>query len=459
MIRKTALLLILLFIIQIIPGFHASADESFRDLAAQSAILAETEGGTILYQHNAHVRHPADSLTKIMTLLLASHAIENDVIGDHELITMTESAWVDINENSTTLDIQPGEVMSFIDLMYCAYVGNANEANNMIALRLAGSINAFVIMMNEKAAELGATETRFINPHGQHHELQYTTAHDQFVIFKEAMKSLLFAEVAGTFRHITESIDDFDSRTITSSNFMLSQSSRYYYRNLIAGRDSATFEGGYSLITMAEEEGLSFISVVLGSYDIVFDDGSAELRNYTESIRLIQWGYSQFAVRDILKTTDLLARVPIQHGSGVDFVNARPESSLSLLLNNAIPTESFIRNITLYYNDDNPLIAPISSGDVLGEVRITHNGFEYARMNLVANTDVSLNGIEFIRRQISAMLSTALARNIIILLALILILYIVLVVRYNIARANRMRKIKNAKKDIMRQRQEDYRDY
>ena len=459
MIRRTAFFLVLLFIVQIFASLPAEAFEYFRDPIAQSAYLAETEDGTVLYEYNAHARHPADSLAKIMTLLLAAEAVENDIISDNELIIMTESAWIDINEDSTTLNILPEEEMSFIDLLYSAYVGNANEANNMIALRVSGSIDAFVAMMNAKASEIGATSTRFVNPHGQHNESQYTTAYDQFLIFREAMKSSLFSEVASTFRHTTETIEGFDPRTISSSNSLINQSSRYYYRHCIAGRDSVTYEGGLSLVAMAEEDGLTLISVILGSNDVILTDGSAELRNFTETLRLLQWGYTQFAWRDILKTTDLLAKVPVLHGSGADFVNARPEASLSLLLNNAIPTESFIRTITLYSDEDDPLIAPISSGEILGEVVITRGSIEYARMNLVANTDINLNGIEYIRRQVTEMLSTTLARNIIIILIALVGLYVLLVIRYNIVRANRLRRIKNAKSDIIKQRHENFRDY
>jgi len=240
---------------------------------------------------------------------------------------------------------------------------------------------------------------------------------------------------------------------------LINQGSRYYYRYCIAGRDSVTFEGGHSLVAMAEEDGLSLISVDLGSNDAIVEDGSAELRNFMEVLRLFQWGYSNFAWRDVLKTTDLLRRVPILHGSGADFVNARPESSLSLLLNNSVTTESFTRDIIIYSDEaDDPLVAPISSGDILGGVTVSRNGIIYATLNLVATTDVNLNGFEHIRRQVIDMLSTPLARNIIIILVLLIVIYALLVIRYNIVRANRLRRIKNAKNDIIKERHENFRD-
>jgi len=459
MAKRVAFFLVLILLIQVVSVPPASGNVSFSDLVASSAVLAEKDTGTILYQYNMNARHPADGLTKVVTLLLAAYAVENDEISDNELITMTEAAWAGLDENSSTLEIEPGEEMTFIDLMYAAYVGNASEACNMLAIRIAGSIGAFVGMMNEQVREFGCTDTRFANAHGEFNSSQYTTAHDQYVIFREAMASALFAEVSGTFRHLTESIDETESRTISSSNSLINRNSRYFYRNCISGRDSSSYEGGYSLVAYAEEDGLSLISVILGSNVHMFEDESTEIRSFSETLRLFQWGYTQFSWRDILRTTDLLARVPVLHGSGADFVNARPDSPLTLLLENSIPIEEFERNITIYSDvEDDPLVAPISSGDILGEVTITRNGVEYGRRTLVANTEVRLSGVEYMRGQISEMLSTSTARNVIIVLVLLVLLYIALVVRYNIVRANRLRRIKNAKKDIIRERHQDFRD-
>ena len=459
MVKKIAVILILIFMMQAVIGLHVTASYDFRDLAARAAILVEKDSGVVLFESDMHLRHPADGLAKIMTLLLASYAVENDDISDHELITMSEYAWLDMNNLSTTQEIQPGEVMTFIDLMYSAYVGDANEACNMIAIRLGGSIDSFVTMMNRMASDLGADNTRFTNPHGQYNVLQYTTAYDQYLIFSEAMKNSLFAEVASTFRHITESHDETESRVLTTSNALMNQNSRYYHRQCISGRDSATFEGGYSLVAYIEEDGMSLISVILGSDVLTFEDESTEMRSFSETIRLVLWGYSNFEWRDILKTTDLLARVPVLHGSGADSVNVRPESSLTLLLNNAVPTDSFVRQIIIFSEVNNdPLVAPIEAGAILGEVIITREGVQYARMYLVANTNIDLSGIEYIRGQVAAMLATNTARTVMFVLIGLVVLYVVLVIRYNIVRANRLRRIKNAKEDIIRERHQNFRE-
>jgi D-alanyl-D-alanine carboxypeptidase (penicillin-binding protein 5/6) len=372
---------------------------------------------------------------------------------------MTETAWFDIDSNSSTQSIEPGEVMTFIDLMYSAYIGNANEACNMLALRIAGSIDRFVDMMNLKAAALGCIDTHFVNTHGQSFENQYTTANDLYVIYSEALKSALFNEISGTFRHITESSEESESRTLTSSNSLLNQNSKYFSRSALSGIGSASYEGGHSLVASAEDNGLSLISVVLGARDIIFEDGSTDLQNFSETQRLLHWGYTQFGWREILKTTDLLAKVPVLHGAGADFVNARPEKSLTLLLNESTPTEAYTRNVTIFSEvNDKPLVAPISAGEVLGEVIVTRDGIEYARIALIANTNIELSGIEFIRGQISDLLATTAARNVIIILILLVAVYAALVIRYNVIRAKRQRRIRDARNNLIRERHQGFKD-
>jgi len=463
MLKKVASILLLVFVLNIFIGIPVSASASistpFTNIAAQAAILAERETGEILFAHNIHAQHPPGSFNKVMTLLLAAYAVENDEIADHELITMTETAWYEITEECSTQGIEPGEVMTFIDLVYSSFLGNATEASNMIALRIGGSIDGFARMMNERASEIGANNTRFVNPHGQFNPLQHTTAYDQFLIFNEAMRSSLFAEVSSTFRHVTEPNDEFETRTLTNSNSLLNQGSRYYFRPSISGRDSNTYEGGRAQITYAEEDGLSLISVILGSSDEIFDDGSVDIRSFSETSRLLTWGFTNFAWRDVLSTTDLLARIPIMYGSGADFVNARPESTLTLLLNEAITFDAFTRDVTIFSDEyDDPLMAPVNAGDILGEVVITRDGHEYARIPLVANTSVSLSGIEYMRRQIVDMLTTDTARNIMYILGGLILLYLLLVLRYHLVRAGRRRRIRNAKNDLIRERHQGYRD-
>jgi len=218
---------------------------------------------------------------------------------------------------------------------------------------------------------------------------------------------------------------------------------------------SVTFEGGHSFVGLAESDGLSLVVVVLGSDEIKLEDESFDMRNLTEARRLFEWGYSQFSWRTIISTFDIIDRAPILHGAGADFVNLRPESEIRLLLDNDASMEEFVRTVTIYsVEEDEPLIAPIEAGDVLGEISLTRDGIEYGRILLVANTSIGLHRFEFLRIQVMEMLSSPIAGYVFWGLVILIVGYIALVIRYNIIRQKRMRRIAQAKRKLAEERRQ-----
>ena len=459
-INKVALFGILLPAVLLVSHIPAAAADPFRGLKATSALLAEVDTGKVLFESNVDKRHPADALSKVMTLLLVASACETAAADPDDIIEMTESAYYNIGAMSTTLDIQPGEKMSLLDLMYCAYVGGANEACNLLAEHIAGSVSEFIQNMNARAKELGCLNTNFANANGQYNDRQYTTALDQYMIFREAMSHPLFVEIAGSYRYETVSTNMSESRRLTNSNELLNPNSKYYYRSCTAGKTSATYEGGYSFVSFAEANGLSLISVVLGAEAVVLEDESVDLQNLSETQRLLEWGLSQFSWRTILSSAELVGRASVTHGAGADFINLHPESSITLLLDNDISNEDFLRTIKIYPDEKGEtLYAPVYAGDVLGEVTLTRAGVNYGTVLLIANTDIELNRLQFIRMQIRDMLATSTARRIIWIMVVLVLGYIALVVRYNVLRRKRLRKIAEARKKLIEERQNQNQDW
>lgn len=454
MVKRIVALMLLVPALLIFLYCPAKAATSFEDLVAKSALLAEADTAEILYQYSMKTQHPADSLAKIMTLLLAVSAIENEEVRAGDLLDMSETAWLDLPAKSPTQNIKPGETMTLYDLMCCAYIGGAYEACNMIAEHIDGSVEAFVERMNVRAVELGCDNTNFVNTYGLYSDEQYTTAHDQFLIFRDAMGKELFVEIAGLYRYTTNATNVSDERTLISTNLLLNANGKYYFRFCTAGMTSATYEGGYSYVGFAESDGLSLIAVVLGSDDIILADESAELRNLTEARRLFEWGFSQFAWRTILSPIDPVEKAPILHGAGADYVNLRPESEIRLLLDKDIKDEEFIRDVTIYsIESGETLVAPIEAGSVLGELTLTRNGVNHGTVKLVANTSVELHRLEFVRMQVADVLSSSTTRTVFAVLGILLAIYIALVVRYNILRRKRLRRIAEAKRKLVEERQ------
>jgi len=454
MVKRIAIFVLLVPTVLLFSSIPAKAAAPFEDIVASSALLAEADTGDILFKHDMGLHHPADALAKIMTVLLAVAAIENKEARPDELIEMTESAWSDINSNSSTQNIKPGEKMTLIDLMYCAYVGGANEACNLIAERVDGSVEAFVERMNTHAIDLGCDGTNFTNPHGQFDHNQYTTAQDQFFIFREAMGKELFAEIAGVYRYTASSTNMSDERSFISSNSLLNANGKYYYRYCTAGMTSATYEGGHSFVATAEFDGLSLISIVLGSDVIMLEDESAEMRNLTESRRLFEWGFNEFSWRTVLSTSDLVGKAPIIHGAGADFVNLRPETEIRLLLDRDITEEEFARKITIYSIDNGEtLVAPIEADTELGELTLTRGGVNHGTVKLVANTSIELHKLEFVRMRVKAVMSSPTTRLVIAALSVLIVLYTALVIRYNLVRRKKLRRIAETKRNLIAERQ------
>ena len=456
-IKKTAFLTVLItaaLLFGLVPVVPAKAVTPFIDLEAQAAILAEAETGALLYENNMNKRHPVDYLSKVMTLLLAVDAAESGLIDTGDIVEMTDTAMFDITSKSSTLKIVPGEQMSISDLMYCAFTGGANEACNLIAEQVSGSVDAFVVAMNKRARELGCKNTNFVNTHGQYNDDQYSTALDLFTIYSEAMKHPLFQEISGEYRYTTDSTNRADARRIYSSNSLFnSGGKKYFYRPCSSGIASITYEGGHSFAGYAGSDNLALIVIVLGAEAIKLEDESYEMKNLTEARRLFEWGFAEYGWRTLVSSTELVGKAPVEHGDGADYVNLRPNGEIKKLLAKDVRDDEFTKEVIIYSKERGEVLtAPVKAGDLLGEVRVTRKGVDYGTVPLVANTSVELHRLEYMRIKAAEVLKGKTARTIIWVLAILILGYIALVVRYNVLRIKRMQKIKETKRKLADER-------
>lgn len=145
----------------------------------------DVQSGAILYEKNIDKREYPASITKVMTALVA---IENSSLS--ETVTYSRNAVTNLESGASNIEIQPGEKLSMEDSLYAILLMSANEACNGVAEHVAGSIDNFVAMMNQKAKELGCTGTNFANANGLWMSNHYTTAHDMALISQEAYKIL-----------------------------------------------------------------------------------------------------------------------------------------------------------------------------------------------------------------------------------------------------------------------------
>ena len=440
-----------------IPTAAAAEPEA---IIAESVILAERDSGTILYEFNADEQRSPDTMVKMMTVLLAAEAIESGDVLRTEYVTASESAFFDITSESETRNIAPGESMQLIELMYCAMVGGASEACNIIAEYIAGSVDDFVTLMNKRAGALGCRDTVFANTHGQRDGRQYSTARDLYKITVAASKNPVFTEVSGAVTHTVPATDMSDVRTMTNTNYMLNESrSRYYYRYAMFGKVSATYESGYGCVEYAERNGMSLVAVLLGSKAITTSDGTV-MQNLTEAKRLLEWGYGSYSWRTVMATTQLVDRVPVAFGEGADNVNLRISEDVVVLLQNDVEETSVTHEIRLYdVGADGALIAPIAAGTVLGELDVFVEGRPVGTVLLIADASVDLQRVSILRQKVKSAFSSTWFKVIVIIAAVLFVAYAAIVIRYNIIRARRVRMIQAKKRNLADQRRSRDDDY
>ena len=408
------------------------------NILANAAILVETDTGKVLYSHNENTRVPPASLTKIMTVMLAVEAYEKGEIALDDMVTVSENAYYDVTDDGSTLEIAVGEEVSFKDLLYAALLASANEACNILAEYISGDINTFIELMNKRAIELGCEDTHFANTHGLPNDDHYTTAHDLYLIADNAMKLPLFSQISATVEYVIPANSSVDERQLKTTNNLLIPDSRYYYDLATGVKTGYTAAAGYCLVSTAENDDMNLLSVVLGTESVIIDDGSTQIRSFSESKRLLQWGFDSYSYQTILSTLDLLAEIPVSLGDGADAVVLRPKKSIVALLDNDIDISN-MQLVVRVFNDEtgNELCAPVSQGDVLGSVSVKLDGVNYGTIDLVANTSVSLNRSEYLQKKIMDTFSNTYVKLLIVFLVLLFCSYIGFVIVYN---RNRKRK-------------------
>lgn len=228
------------------------------EVDAQSAIVMEQSTGTILYDKNITEKQYPASITKIMTVLVA---LENSQL--NQVITFSDEA-IDNTEGSG-IARDYGEQMTMEQCLYAIMLESANECAYAVAEEVAGSMEAFVDMMNQKAEELGCVNTHFANPHGLPDENHYTCAYDMALIARAAYENETFRIITGTARYTIPPTNKHDENTyLCNHNEMLySWKLNYMYPYCVGGKTGYTDDARYTLVTYAEKDDMTLICVVM----------------------------------------------------------------------------------------------------------------------------------------------------------------------------------------------------
>lgn len=369
---------LLLCVGTLLPAKAANFDPGF-ETASAAAVLIDLDNGEALYQKNADERLPQASTTKVMTFIVAAEQISDPANTE---ITVTQNALDQIPDLSfVTAQLREGEKMSALDLMYCMLIPSASDAANALADYVGnGDIQSFVDRMNQKAEELGCTNTHYTNVFGNYDEQNYTTVNDLAKIYQYAETLPHFQEIVSQASYTVPATNYSPARNLQSSVKLLDPSSSYYYEYCTGGKTGTTDQAGYCLASTASNDQLNLLCVTMGAPSVrdgvsVEDNGA-----FTDASQLYAWAFSSLQQQEVLPANQQVSTLPVLEARDRDqTLSVIPAQAYTALLPEGA-AEQIETSVSLPAN----VTAPVAQGQKLGTVTLTYNGQELATVDLVA---------------------------------------------------------------------------
>lgn len=342
-------------------------------ISTGSVYLMDTRTTRPLYTRNENTKMYPASTTKIMTAIIALENCDLD-----EVVTASYDALSNIPEGYTVADIQVGEQLTVEQLLELLLVHSANDAANVLAKYVGGSLESFVSMMNTKLNELGLNDTHFTNAYGLQDDNHYTTAKDMAFLMKYCLQNETFRKISGQASCAIPATNMSAPRKYDSTNQLLIAGNEYYYQYVFSGKTGFTTEAKHCLVTAAYNNDLELICVVLGNDD-----------RFNITRELYEYAFSNYELKNVINENDVVTNITVENASN-------DTKSLDLLIAETIPAlvETNVDTELIPIIDLNSNIsAPIYKGDVLGKVTYSINGVNYTT-NLIASHDVEKSNVK-----------------------------------------------------------------
>ncbi|MBP3348779.1 MAG: D-alanyl-D-alanine carboxypeptidase [Clostridia bacterium] len=355
-ISKLLILFTLIFTLLPINTAHAEA----LPLAAECAILMEATTGRVLYSHNCHARRYPASTTKILTALVV---LENCRLDD--VVTIPKEA---VGVEGSSIYLSLGERLTVEELLYGLMLRSGNDAATALAIHTAGSIDAFAVLMNKKAEELGCMDSSFVNPSGLPSTQHYTTAYDLGLIACAAMANSTFATIVSTTKKVIPWEGREYDRVLINENKML-----YNYDGANGIKTGYTKAAGRCLVSSATKNGMTLVAVVLNSQPM-----------YADCSAMLDYGFENYRMTPLFDKKEYEGTLPVKDGfvPSVDYV-INDEICYPLSDDDEI-------SLTATVYDPHPR-APIEQGTPLGELTISLNRDILYTLPMVAADSIGQN--------------------------------------------------------------------
>lgn len=375
--KIVVLILALAFFMPVVKADSLSLD-------AESAILIEASSGKVLYEKTPDEKLPMASMTKIMSMLLIMENIDNGNLSYTDKVIISKNA---SGMGGSQVFLQEGEEYKVEDLLKCIAVSSANDAVVAMAEKISGSVEAFVELMNNKAKELGLTNTNFANPHGLDNENHYSSARDMARLAQELLKHEEILKFTSIYEDYLTKPDGSQVWLVNTNRLVR------FYDGVDGLKTGYTTAAGHCLTATAKKNDLRLISVVMKS-------SSSDARS-KDTATLLSYGFNSFKNNVIYSKDKVLGEVKVLNGK-LEKVNVYLKEDATELLGITEKAKDYSFNIKV-----KEIKAPIKKDSEVGTAEIIDNeGNIVKEVKIIVKEDiVKANFWDYLKKNLKTITS------------------------------------------------------
>ena len=335
------------------------------DLAknSKSAILIESTTGKILYEKNSNEKRSPASMTKMMTLLLTTEALENGKIKLNDMVHVSKNA---SSMGGTQIFLEENSEISVETLLKGISIASANDAAVAVGEYIGGTLDNFVSMMNNRCKELGCKNTEFKNPHGLDEEGHLTTAYDMSLIARELVKHESVLKLTSTYE---------DNISVSGENHWLVNTNKLirFYKGIDGLKTGYTDNAGYCLTATMNKNNMRLISVVMGS--------DTKDNRSSDTIGMLEYGYSMYGSNTVIKKDEFNGTLHIENAKVRD-IKYYLDTDINLIVDKNVRDVNYKTDIELF-----KVKAPLKKNSKVGVLKLYYDNKTYS-YDLVVHEDI-----------------------------------------------------------------------